>query len=364
MLATLGSALDALTGEIAALLTPPAEPALAPAVSVLPTRAGLAGLGGFVGLHEEPRAELHARRIEAEVVVRVRAADEAGLRAAEAQAARDIIAADPGLLRRRGILRLARVTEAAAPALPGGEGAPLARELRFSVRFEHRPLPLAPEGVLGAVPQDVMLSDAPLRAARLRYATEMLADPLGDFEAIDAAGAGTAGAWAHDAAAGEVTQAGTRRGGADGLSPDKSGTWLVLRSAAAGGDVGDLLLQAELRSDGPGGIGLVFRFATPASFAFVLLEQPAAIRIIGRRAGGVGAFLAEGGQDATQGFPVGEWLRLRLLVEGGRVELAMNERVVLAGADPALATTPPGRVGFFCRNNGTARFRHLRLSSL
>ena len=359
MLATVGAALDALAGEVVGLLSPPAIPALAPEVSVLAVRAGLAGLGGFVGAQPSPRAELHARRIDAEVVVRVRAADAAALLAAEAQAARDIVAADPALLRRRGILRLERVTDPPANTLAG---APLARDLRFAVRFEHRPLPTDSEGVLGAVPQDVTLSAALTRTGRLRYATEMLTSPLGDFDAVDGGNAGTAGAWTHDAAAQEIVQTGTRRGGTDGLSPDKTGTCLVLRSAAAGGDLADFHLQAELRSDGPGGIGLVFGFRGPQDFAFALLEEPA-IRVIGRRAGGAGAFLALGGQDPARGFPTAQWLRLRLLVEGGRVELTLNETVVLAGADPALAGTA-GRVGFFCRNNGTARFRHFKLSSL
>jgi hypothetical protein len=363
MLAGIGAALDALTGEFAALLTPPTVPAFAPEVTVHAARAGLAGLGGFVGVQASPRAELHARRIDAEVVVRVRAANEAGLLSAEAQAARDVIAADPAFLRRRGILRLERVTDPAARSLAAEEGASFVRDLRFAVRFEHQPVPTEGEGVIGTVPQDVTLSAALTRAGRLRYATEMLANPLGDFEVVNGGTSGTVGAWAYDAAAQEIRQTGTRRGGSNGLASNKAGTYLLLRSAAAGGDLADFLLQAEVRSDGPGGIGLVFDFLGPLDFSFALLEEPAAVRVTGRRAGGVSAFLARGGQDPTRGFPTGQWLRLRLLVEGGRVELAVDEAVALAGADPALAATI-GRVGFFCRNNGTARFRHFRLSSL
>ncbi len=365
MLTTVGSALDALSGEVFALLTQPVVPSLAPQVTVQAARAGLAGLGGFVGVQASPRAEIHVRRIDAEVVVRVRAVDHSGLLAAEALAARDVGAADPAFLRRRGILRLERVTDAAPTTLAAedGLGAPFARDLRFAVRFEHQPPSTAGEGVIGAVPQGVTLADGLTRAGGLRYATEMLTDPLGDFEVVTAGSTGTAGAWAHDAVAQEVVQTGTRRGGSDGLSPDKTGTWLVLRSTAAGGDLSDFVLHAEMRSDGPGGIGLVFGFRGPQDFAFALLEEPAGVRILGARAGGVGAFLAQGGQDPLRGLPTGQWLRLRLLVVAGRVELAVNEAPALVGTDRALASAP-GRVGFFCRGGGTARFRHFRLSSL
>lgn len=363
MLPPLGDAIEALNGEIAAFLSAPTPPLPAPQVTVHALRAGLPGIGGFVGLRRAPLAEIHARVLEAEVTVRVMAASRAELLAAEARAARDIIAADPSLLRQRGLLRIARIADPATPVLEAADGiaAPFGRDLRFAVRYEHRPLPDEGEGVIGSVPQDVALAPA-TRSARLLYATEFLSDPLDDFDAFSAPGSGSAGAWSHDPAAQELVQTGTRSGGADGVSGDKTGTWLVLRPSAAGGPLRDLLLRAELRSDGPGGIGLVHRWRDPQDFDFVLLEEPAGVRVMGRREGGAGRLLAEGGQDATAGYPAGEWLRLRLLAEGGRVELAINERVVLTGRDDAAAA--PGAVGLFCRGAGQARFRHFRLSSL
>lgn len=363
MLPSLGEAITALNGEIAGILSAPVPPLPAPQVVVHALRAGLPGVGGFVGLHDDPVAEIHARLLDAEVTVRVMASSRAGLLEAEARAARDIIAADPALLRRRGLLRIARIAGPDAPVLEAADGipAPFARDLRFAVRYEHRPLPAEGEGLIGAVPQDVTLGPV-TGGGRLLYATEFLADPLSDFDVFSASGSGSAGAWTHDAAAQELRQTGTRRGGANGVSGNKTGTFLVLRPALAGGPHRDILLHAEVRSDGPGGIGLVHRWRDPQDFDFVLLEEPAGIRVMGRREGGTGRLLAEGGQDAAAGYPVGEWLRLRLLAEGGRVELAVNERVVLTGQDGAQAL--PGAAGLFCRGAGQARFRHFRLSSL
>jgi hypothetical protein len=301
--------------------------------------------------------------LEAQVVVRVRAASPADLLAAEAQAARDLIGADPLLLRSQGVLRLQRLVDRDDRELDAtdGLGAPAGRELRFAVRFEHRPLPAASEGDLLSVPQDVTLATLS-PGVRRRFVSEFLTDPMADFTAVDGGGTGTPGAWAWDAATREIRQTGTLGGGPDGIDGNKTGTYLLLRAPVAGGPVGDFVLNAEMRSDGNGGIGLVFRFVDPANFGFVLLEQPQGIRHFGRRAAGTGALFAEGGQTDDAGFAQGAFLRLRLLAQGDRFELAVNEVSSLVGRDPGL--TAPGMVGFFCRNNATVRFRHLKLTSL
>ena len=326
-------------------------------------RSHPAGIGGFVGIHPDPFAELHARHLDAQVVVRVRAASAADLLAVEAQAVLDIIGADPAFLRSRGVLRLDRVLEGPDRTLGPADGldAPAGRELRFSVAFEHRPLPAAGEGRLDAVPLDVetaMLS----ATARPRYASEFLTDPLADFTALDGAGTGRAGAWSYDAAAQEIRQTGTRGGGANAPNGNKTGTYLVLRLPVIGGPLADFVLHADVRSDGPGGIGLVFRFVDTANFGYFLMDEPGGWRIFGRRSANTGALFATGARDLTAGFPQGEWLRLRLLAQGSRFELAINERPALSGGESALAAG--GTVGFFCRRNATARFRQLRLASL
>ena len=363
MLVPVTDTIDALSAEITGLLSAPANPALAPEIFVHAARARLAGVGGYVGLHDAPVAEIHARVLEAQVAIRVLADTEAEISGAAAQATRDVIAADPALLRQRGLLRIEHVSDTAPRILQAADGvaAPFARDLLFSVRYEHRPLPTATEGALGSVGTDVTLA-ALSGTGRLLYETEFLTDPLADFDAITGAGTGTPGNWSFDAPAQELTQSGTRGGGANVLSGNKTGTYLVLRPSVAGGGISNFVLRAEMRCDGTGGIGLVFRYQDADNFAFVLLEEPGARRIIGKRQSGTGAFLETGGQDATQGRATGEWLRLRLLADADRFELSLNERIVLTGQDSTLTT--PGAVGLFCRRAGQARFRHFRISSL
>jgi hypothetical protein len=356
-----GTAIDALTSAISGLLSTPADAALKPRVSVLPAATSLSGLGGFIGYSEAPAAERRARRVEGEVLVRVLAASEAELAAAEARAARDLVAADPVQLRRSGILRLERVVQADGPALVGA-GAPAARDLRFTVHFEHAPLPTEPEGTITELRHDTMLA-APGAGKGPDYETQFLTDPLADFvPAAAEIATGTAAAWTYDRGAQELRQTGSLGGGEDGMSGDKTGAYLLLRTAAAPGLHADVLIEAEMRSDGPGGFGLVFNYRNRGSFAFVLLEQPPGHRVMGRRGGGAGALLAEGGRDASAGFKPNQWLRLRLLAQGDRAELAIDETVVLAGRDPMLRAA--GQVGLFCRGGASVRIRHFKVSSL
>lgn len=363
MLGTVSEAMAALTGAISGLLTPAADPALAPDVVVTASRTHLSGIGGFIGLHGDPHAERHARLLDAQVVVRIRAASPVDLLAAEAAATRELIGGDPAVLRSQGVLRLERLVDRDDRSLTqaDGLGAPVGRELRFAVRFEHRPIPVVAEGVLGEVPQDVTTVMSP-SGAQHRFSSEFLSDPMNDFTAVTGAGSGTAGAWSWDPATQEIRQSGTRGGGENGISGNKTGAYLLLRPTAAGGAVSDFVINAEMRSDGVGGIGLVFRFVNATNFGFLLLEQPPGIRIFGRRTANSGALFADGGQSSTTGFTQGQFLRLRLLAQGDRFELSINETPALAGREPGLTT--PGMVGFFCRRNATARFRHLSLTSL
>jgi hypothetical protein len=362
MLAPLGQAIDALGAEISGLLTTSGTNP-APQVLVLSNTPGLAGIGGFVGLNESPRAELHARRLDAEIAVRVFSNNQSSLADTVAQVTRDLVSADPVLLRQGGIFRLKRLTDRETPVLRASEGIPASfgRDILFSVMFEHRPVPAASEGVLGAVPVDVTQAALTDRGD-LIYAHEFDTDPLSDFLAHDRiGGSGTVGNWSYDSVAQEVTQTGTTSGGNNGVRGTKTGTYLVL-DPSSGGEVTNFVVNAEMRCGATGGIGFVFRFADVENFGFVVLESPANVRVMGKRIAGTGALLDIGGRDNTQGFPVDTWIRLRLLADGDRFELALDENTVLAGRDPALIGS--GSVGFFCRGANTARFRHFRLSSL
>jgi hypothetical protein len=116
------------------------------------------------------------------------------------------------------------------------------------------------------------------------------------------------------------------------------------------------LLQVELGAD-RGGIGLVFNFQNSGNYYFFLMNLPSAYRMLGRKVDGVLSFLDSGGQDNGNSYSPGEH-HLRLLQQNGELQLALDHIPVMTARE----NTPPtaGRVGFFCRNCPTARFRSLR----
>jgi hypothetical protein len=65
-------AVQALYPAVAGLLLP-ARPELTPGVQVNPVKSHPSGIGGYVGLRPVPRGQIHARRLQAQVVIRVKA---------------------------------------------------------------------------------------------------------------------------------------------------------------------------------------------------------------------------------------------------------------------------------------------------
>lgn len=344
----------ALRSEVTALLSPPANPNLAPTVEVSPVRVSPGALGGFIGI--EASEERFARRLEAEVTMRHRGGSSEAVAEAQAQAALDLVGADPVTLRRRGILRVARRAGEAAP------GDARERAIRFDVTFEHRPEPDAGGGTIDEVRQGMAVTRL-TGSLRLRYAHDFRSDPLADFTAVDGQGSGGPGAWSWDEETAEVRQTSNLGGGSGAPTAAKQGAYLVLNAGAAGGPVGDFVLDAELRLDDPdgdaaGSVGFVFRYRDPANFGFALVDL-AGWRLLGLRGGGAGSQLQEGGSDTMAGLAPGVWHRLRLIAEGDRFELHLDEALALAGRDDRLGA--PGAVGFFCRRAAGARFGRFRL---
>lgn len=359
---SVASAVSALTGRIGALLTAPADPALAPSVQVMPIRLRRAGIGHFVGTDSILDKEIFAQHLEAQVIIRVLAPSAAALSAAAQQAAIDLVGADQATLRGNGVLRVEKAVDTET-VLTGEDGitAPAGRDIHFQVLFEHRPIPPTSEGVIATVPQTVLVAPISTAAHRV-YASNFATDPLPNFSKVDGPAAGPAGRWVYNATQREIRQTSVRGAGGPGPDGEQQGTYLLLREAAAGGPIGDFSLAADVWSGGNGGLGLVFRFVDSANFGFFIMQQPEKFRLFGRRLAGVGQAFTEGGLDDTKGFSGNRWMRLELVASGDEFTLAIDERIALTGREPGL--TAPGAVGLFCCRNATARFGQFRLTRL
>ncbi len=357
-------AVASLTTALTSLLpAPPADPALAPSILVTPLRIMPTGLGGFAGLHPEPQGEVLGRRVSARVTVRVAAANDAALDGVVRQVTQAVMTTGRDELAQLGFLKLGILQLGERPTRPAGPPAPLRRDVDFDVLYEFLKLPEDTGGIIQAIPLDI---DATLSSndPRVLMRGPFLANTLNAFDVIDdaAAGTGAPSAWTFDAAEQAIRQSADIRGGTDAATPNKPGTYLVLRSTPLRRPVRDFSLAAELRSSAVGGIGFVFRFQDVNNFHFALLDSRTGFRLLAKKVAGAFESLTEGGLDAAAGFTVGALMRLRLVAQADVFRLVLDGETILEGRDntPALA----GRVGFLTRHCTGARFFDLELVEL
>ncbi len=350
-------AIDALTAVVAGLLPASPDPAFAPDLIVNPMKSHASGIGGFVGLHPEPAGEIHARRLRAQIVIRVKANSVAALSAAESSVTNALLRASETQLRSRGVYRIVRDTEFGVSYVGADSGlaAAAGKDIRFDVDFEYRQLPEDAAGVIETVPLDLMLQTTDARAETL-YADDFATDPLADFTAIDDGTLSSAGNWSYNSVLGRVEQTSTASGGNNPFNPNKRGTYLVLRSSLVARIPTDWILHAELGATS-GGIGLVFNFRDVDNFYFFIMSQPTPYRLLGKKVGGAFSFLDVGGQGPNRTYEPGDH-RVRLVQQDGELELALDGRPVLTARENA--PPPPGSVGFLSRSCPTARFHSLR----
>jgi hypothetical protein len=353
----IADAIQALNLAVAGLLPPPASPQLAPDVLINPVKSHLSGIGGYVGLHPEPNGQIHARKLRAQIVIRVKANSIGDLGAAESTVTNALLGANQNNLRSQGIYRISRDTVFGTTyEQDDGLAVPAGRDIRFDVDFEYRQLPDAPEGSIDILALDLMLRTTDGKATLL-YGGDFASDPLAAFASVDDSPVSNGpSVWAFNAALGRVEQTSSISGGSNPFNASKRGACLVLRNALVERPPADLVLHAELGADS-GGIGLVFNFVDADNFYFFLMSQPTPYRFLGKKIAGDFAFLDSGGQDNGNAYDPGEH-RIRLIQQGGEISLSLDGTTILTARENA--PPPVGSVGFLARSCPTARFQSLR----
>jgi hypothetical protein len=351
-------ALDDLTAAITALLPPAVPPAPAPLLEILPLRIGGTGLGGLVGMSREPLGEIFGRRVEASARIRVRAATADALPEAVRVVALAFLAADRATLRGRGILRLD--LDDSGPPAGAGEAQ---RELRFKVLYEFLKRPVDGGETIARIPVEIELArGVPPRPV---FAAELGPASFPQLEAVDDPLATLRGPsdWHADPEP-RIAQTSGISSASVAENPNKPGTYLVLRTAPGRPAVADFRLLATLRSGGPGGIGLVFRWQDVDNFYFFLMntDDERNYRLLGRKVGGVFQPLDIPALDRARGFEPGRLYDLRLAAEGPSFTVELDGERILEGRDTALPAA--GRVGLFSRNNRQSFFYRIDLVQL
>ena len=352
-------ALTGLTAALESLLPASADPALAPDLSVSPTRFATTGLNGFVGFNHQPEGEILGRRVKANAVVGVKTKTLDALNGAVAGVSASIVGALRGDLRRLGILDVGvSGLGPQTPPAPGPKGV-ARQEVTFDVSYEFLKLPTASSGVIASVPLDVDLSRD--NDPRTLIAEEFGPQSLADFDVVDdpAAGSNTPSHWEFDAAGQRIRQTSSIFGGTAAVNANKPGTYLVLRATPSRPAVADFILRAELESDGDQGIGVVFRFQDAANFYFFVANQNKGYRLLGKKVGGSFQQVA---LDATKSFTVAAVTRLKVVAVGPDLQVFLDDAPALAGTDSSLPD--PGRVGLLAYRNPQALFYGIELVAI
>lgn len=351
-------ALNGLTAAVSSLFPAPARAELATGVLVSAARVTPTGVGGYTGPSTGPAGDILGRRVNAELLLTVRADNGAELDGAVGQLTAAVLGAERRTLLEKGIQRIALggIRDRVLPAA-GETDVPVTRDVGVSVVYEYLKVPEEPTGIIQIVP----VATAPGGGPLLRW--EFDADPLERFDVVDdpAAGGGPS-EWVWDAGAGRLEQRSGIEGGANNLPADRPGTYAVLHALPEAAGVTGYTLEAWLGSDTPGGIGVVFGWQSAASFAFYLMDSARGERVAAVKAGGVFRPLAQPARRTGAGFEPGRAYHLRVAVGDGRVEVFLDGERVLAGRDPALRTS--GRVGLMARGCAGAFFHGVALATV
>jgi hypothetical protein len=349
-------AVGGLAGAVSALIAESAGDVPAPAIEVYPLSYAPVGIGGVVALSADPAGEIVGRRLLADVRVTVRTADAADLGAAASEVARALVGAGRASLAGRGVHGIS-LTDPGVPAPdapPAGE-----RRLAFRVRYEFLKAPEAAGDVIASVPLDLdLLPDG--RTPRPLVRLDLGAGSLGRFDLVDdpSAGMGGPSQWAEDAADGHLEQRSGIHGGSFQATPNKPGTYAVLRGAPAA----DLRLRATLATSDGDGVGVVFRWLDVDNFYFFLMDAKRGRRMIAKKSGGTFRTLDTPALDAAHGFTVDAPHTVKVLAVGARLEAAVDGEPPLVGEDASLAG--PGQVGLMCFGDDGASFYRLELAAL
>jgi len=352
-------ALTGLTTALQSLLPPPADPALAPDLSVSPTRFGTTGLSGFVGFHHDPEGEIVGRRVHANAIVGVKTKTLDMLNGAVAGVTAAVVGATRGDLRRLGILDVG-VSSLGPQSTTGADAEAVSRqEVTFEVSYEFLKLPVAGSGVIGSVPLDVDLSRA--NDPRKLISEEFGPQSLADFDVVDdpAATNDTPSSWSFDAAGQRIRQTSSIFGGTAAVNASKPGTYLVLRATPSRPAVADFIFRTELQSDGDQGVGVVFRFRDAANYYFFLANANKNFRLLAKKVGGTFQQIA---LDTAASFTVGTSFRLKVIGAGPDLQVFVDDRPALSASDSSLAA--PGRVGLLAHRNPQAFFYGIELVAL
>ena len=346
---------------------PAVEPSVDQSLIIIPQNIKPTGLSGYVGTHQEPDASLLGRHIQAISEVSLISDNGiADLQIAVSNVTQALLSQDRLTLRNNGIFKLQFDQVSEISHAGSGNNATDTRLVRFNLDFETIPVPVEEEGTIDFFIHhfDLALAQGKARFYQLNFVTLSNAgdNPLAYFNLEDdpgIAGASPAGSWAFDAGQGYIEQTNNVRGGPVTAGGRKAGAHALVRISNAPYLVNNFIAKTTINTSGQDGIGFVFRKQDDNNFYYLLLSARHNYTLLGKKVAGVYGALDEGGLNDTQGHTGSTNMEIKLIVDGNRFMVYLNNQFVVAGNDSAIAES--GRLGFFTHRNAGAHFFDLTL---
>ena len=334
---------------------------------VIPKRIKPLGIGGYVGMHDDPEAEIFGRFVEAEAEIRV-SENSSNLTTINNEInglMTALLSTDRETLRTDGIFQL----DLQSLTPPDSENKN-ARVATFEVRCEYQQIPVDPGGMIDEIAVKDLLNPANGRARFIaNIAADQLAglpDPLVDFfpltdTAINVSSASAA--WAVNGAEGRIEQTNNVNGGGQTLAQaKKAGAQLLVRPGGVVTPVQHLVLGIDLSSGSQDGIGCVLRWQDSENYYYFLISQANNYQVFGKKIAGTWSFLDTDGLSNHTDINLTERHRLQIVVLESRFQAYLDERLICSGEDNSLEDA--GEAGLLAHGNNAAFFYEVDLVKL
>jgi len=361
---------QALTNMVGVLesFLPPALPDVDQSVILIPEKVKPTGLGGYVGVNEDPESSLFGRYIHAiSEITLVSTVGVNDLQRAVSNITHGLLAQGRQTLRSNGIFKLDLGALSAVAHAGSGNNAIDNRSIRFNLEFEFIPEPVESEGNIDQLEISMELAFARGKAEFLDLDFSILhaagEDPLNSFDFLDdpdIVASSPRGNWIFNDGIGALVQNRNVRGGPAILTnAKKAGAQALVLDDGESYLARNLLIHTKIESGAVNGIGLVFRWRDENNFYFYLMSAQHNYHLIGKKMAGGYAFLEDGGINDELGYTRNQAMDVKLLIEDETFKVYLNDSFVMVGVDREI--NQAGRVGFLSHRNNAARFYNLHV---
>ncbi|GAB6908653.1 conserved hypothetical protein [Desulfosarcina cetonica] len=332
-------------------------PGFMPHVTIVPSRLGPVGVGGVVGILDDPHGDIRMHRLEGTAMVVIKASSPELLHDATVAASQSVLSTDRIALRRQGMYTLQ--TGAIGPVRQLGYNTPSTRyerDLELKIIFEKQIDPEEAGGVIAEIPQLVSLRPS-LDTYETVVDVNLRSDVLSRFTVFDdpAAGANAPSDWRFDSLRRRTAQFSAIHGGDFAPVPEKPGTVLLLSDDTP--DLSALALQAVCRSADQRAMGVVFRWQDIDNFYFFLMSRTPAYAMIAKKTGGTYAALDTSALNTDFQMEQNRSYTLTIDASGDILRAYVGTSLIVSGQDAAIPDA--GSVGLMSFGNSGSYFYRL-----